>query len=343
MKRVTLGDTIDFITTVHDVDGTSIEDASVTLKVYDSTGSLVLSDTISHTSGGTYVETKATDGWGTGGIRQEWTIESSSGTKSIPVEDEIRIASVGATTSTYIDVGELQSYFSRITDYLDNKSEDKVIAAYKYENRLLEGLGYSTPRPKTSDGFYDQSLRDFNAWESIYRIVEDNQITQAPSDENGERWYDGFKHQASMVYDDWKSKKITFTNEVSPGEAGIEPATRTVGSSAGTMLNNHSEAYGSGFTGADFQRDWSVEITGTGTAGELRECSYKWSNDGGLGTTVGTTTDGWTHLANQCYIRFTRGTSTGTNNIFVVGNKWTWKTTPTKYSVGGNNSARSYG
>ena len=342
MKRVTSGDTIDFLTTVNDVDDNAIEDATVTLQVYDSTGSLVLDDVIDHDTDGTYVETKSTNGWANGAIRQQWTIESSSGTKSLPVENEIRIASVGATTQTYVDVGELEDWFPSIVDYLDNRSEDRVISAYKYQNRLLDSLGYPTPLNANSDGFYDQSARDFNAWDAIYRIVEANQVSQVQPNEDGEHWYDKFKKNAMGVYDDWKTLRITFKNQVSPSEAGIGPSTKTVGTSAGTMFTNSAESYGSGFEGSDFQRDWSVEITGTGTSGELRECEFKWSNTGGLDYGTLTTSDAWIHLSDQCYVRFNRGTETGTANIFAVGDKWTWKTNPVRNQVGGKYIATGY-
>lgn len=342
MKKIILGDTINFTTTAHTPDGTEITSASVNLDVTDSSGSLVLSDTISHTSNGTYSETKSTDGWALGPILQDWSIKTSSGTLSNLIKNQLKIVNAGTPFQTYVYVDELESYFPSIRDYLDNKSEDHVIAAYKFENRQIESLGYSTPIPKNSDGFYDQSLRDYNAYEAMFRIIDANQANQVPIDENGNVWYDRFRESAGSVYMKWKSKQINFKRDTSPGEGGIQPVTRTQGSSAGTLINNALSAYGSGFRGSDYPRTWSVEVIGTGTGGELQECSYRWSKDSELNYGTATTTDAWGHLGDQVYVRFTRGTHTGTANIFVVGDKWTWETRPVRDQVGGNKVAVGY-
>jgi hypothetical protein len=36
------------------------------------------------------------------------------------------------------------------------------------------------------------------------------------------------------------------------------------------------------------------------------------------------------------------GTSTGTEDIFVVGDKWTWETNPVRNQTGGRNIAKGY-
>ena len=339
MKKVILGDTIVFTTTLHETDDTAITSGAVNLDVTDSSGSLVLSENIAHTTTGTYSETKSTVGWALGPIRQNWTAKTTGGTQSFIGDNEVKIVNAGTPFQTYVFESELESYFSDIRDYLDNQSEDQVIAAYKYTNRLLDGLGYHTPVKKNDDGFYDQSVRDYNAWDAIYRIVKNNQINQV--DRGEEPWYFGFKDERDMVYNDWKAKKVTFKNKTSPSEAGVGPSSRTQGSSVGTMLTNHDEVYGNGFSGADFRRTWSVEITGTGTSGGVRECAFKWDNDG-MGTLTGTTSDGWIHLDSECYVRFNMGTSTGTEDIFVVGDKWTWETNPVRNQTGGRNIAKGY-
>lgn len=342
MKSYVVGDTINFKTTVHTAEDVPITDATVNLDVVDFLGSTVLSDAISHVGTGTYEESKSSLGWSNGPILQKWTVSSSSGTKTYLSKNQIKIVNAGTPYPTYVYVDELESYFPDIRDYLDNKSEDHVIAAYKYENRLIDSLGYHTPMKKNSDGFYDQSLRDFNAFEAIYRIINSNQANQVPADEEGRVWYDRFREDARMVYKDWDSKRITFKAQISPGEAGILPGTRTVGSSVGTMINNSDSAWGSGFRGADYTRQWSVEITGTGTSGGLRECEFAWSNDGGLGTYDSTTSDDWVHLQDQVYVRFTRGTSTSGTGLMVVGDKWEWSTNPVRDQVGGKNIAVGY-
>ena len=342
MKKVILGDTIVFKTTALDQDGTALTGATVTLQVTDSSGSQVLNDTISHLSGGTYQETKSTAGWAIGPIRQNWTIEDSAGTMSKPVQNQVRIVNDGTATPTYVYEDELSQWYPSIVDYLDSYSEDHVVAAYKYTNRVLDNLGFATPVAKNDDGLYDQSVRDHNAWDAIYRIVKGNQIAQVQRDEDGRFWFDGFMEAREQTYKDWESKKITLQRKVSPSEGGISPSTRAVGTSAGTMLTNHDEAFGAGFSGKDYKRDWELTITGTGTSGGVRECTYKWNNDGGHGTLTGTTSDSWVELKDEVYVRFNRGTATGTTNLFEVNDKWTWTTTPVKYQQGGKNIARGY-
>lgn len=342
MKKVILGDTIVFTTTLHEIDDTPITGGAVNLDITDSSGSLVLSENIVHTTGGTYTETKSTVGWALGPIRQNWTAKTTGGTQSFIGANEVKIVNAGTEFQSYVFVSELEGYFPGVRDYIDNQSEDHVIASYKYANRLIDSLGYFTPLAKNDDGFFDQSVRDFCAWDSIHRIVKADQIVRTEKDSDGHYWFDGFKDSANDVYADWSSKRVVFKSKVSAGEAGILPSRRTQGSSTGTCLTNHDETYGSGFRGSDYRRDWSVEITGTGTSGGLKECLFKWSRDGGLGTATGTTTDGWAHLADQVYIRFTRGTSTATTGIFVVGDKWEWETNPVRNQVGGKNVARGY-
>jgi len=343
MKKIITGDTILFKTTAHDQGGTAIQTAVVTLTVNDFSGSQVLNTTVPHITGGTYYSNESTAGWGFGPITQNWTIEDSAGTLTKLVKNEFKVVSDGTIATTYIYEDELKSYFPSIADYLNSESEDHVLAAYKYTNRVLDGLGYETPVPASDDSLFDQSIRDHNAWDAIYRIVKSDQIDKVRKDEDGKYWFDSFAEAADDVYQDWKSKKIVFKRKVSPGEAGIGLARRTQGSSVGSMLTNHDEVYGSGFRGSDYKRTWSALITGTGTSGGLRECTFVWSKDGGLGTTVGTTSDSWIHLDDQVYIRFTRGTSTGTTNIFVVGDKWEWITNPVRNQTGGKGIAVGYG
>jgi hypothetical protein len=342
MKKIYLGDTVNYSTTAFDSEGNPITTATANLKVIDSAGSTVLNEDISHAASGTYTETKSSEGYALGPVKQIWTVGYSGGTSSEILENSFRIVNTEESFQSYVFVSELEGYFPGVRDYLDNQSEDHVISSYKYANRLIESLGYYTPLEKNDDGFFDQSVRDFCAWDSIYRIVKADQIVRVASDSDGRYWFDGFKDSADKTYKDWSSKKVVFKSKVSAGEAGILPSRRTQGSSTGTCLTNHDETYGSGFRGSDYRRDWSVEITGTGTSGGLKECSFKWSMDGGLGTSTGTTTDGWAHLADQVYIRFHRGTSTAITGIFAVGDKWEWNTNPVRNQVGGKRTVKGY-
>jgi hypothetical protein len=100
---------------------------------------------------------------------------------------------------------------------------------------------------------------------------------------------------------------------------------------------------GEGFTDASHERDWVVRMTGTGTAGEVNEGTYKWSMDGGLSFNTGFQTSyEWAQLGSGVYVRFTRGTGSGTNNIFAANDEWNWKTFPVNQTVGGVRIARSY-
>lgn len=343
MKNILSGDTILFKTTAHDNDGTALTSAIVTLFVTDFAGSTVFNSIVPHETSGTYQIVGSTVGWGNGPGIQNWTIEDGAGTVSRIKKNEFKIVSSEVVAPSYVSLDELQGYYPSIKDYITNQSEDQVVAAYKYTNRILDGLGYNTPVPESDDSLYDQSARDHNAWDAIYRIIKSDQVDKTRKDESGNYWFDEFRESADRIYKDWKSLKITFKRKVSPGEAGIGLARRTQGSTAGSMYNNHDEMYGSGFEGSDYERNWSVEITGTGTSGGLRECTYKWSNDDGIGTTDGTITDAWTHLDQQVYVRFTRGTSSLITGLFTVGDRWEWKTNPTRNQTGGKNVAHGYG
>ncbi len=344
MKEVYKGQTETFEIYAEDAQGTTIDNGTAWLMVHDSTGSNVLgTQRGTFVTSGTYRRESDTSEWATGPVRYNWKVESSVGTSWDIKTNEIRIVGAGTESSTYVFEAELKNYFPGIIDYLDSSSNDHIIEAYEYQNRLLDNLGYSSPVPKDPSGRYDQSLKDFNAWEAIYRIVKPKQINQVQKEEDGKYWFDSFHDSAMKFYDDWDTKKITFKKNVAPSEAGIGPASRDLGSSVGTLVNNADEVYGSGFRGSDYKRTWYAKVVGTGTSGGISEGTVLWSKSGGLSWGTVTSSPDWVHLEDQVYIRFTRGTSTGTENILANGDRWTWETNPVRNQVGGNNIARGYG
>lgn len=127
-------------------------------------------------------------------------------------------------------------------------------------------------------------------------------------------------------------------------EGGVGIATKVAGGTRAQMETNWKGGVGNGFTDSSYERDWIVTIRGTGTAGEINECEYTWSNDGGLSEsgTLNTKLD-WQELKYGVHVRFHRGTyNGGTVNLFEVGDQWRFKTFPKSETVGGKRTARSY-
>ena len=336
-----IGESITYELVLKDDSGTVLPNELPIIKVMDSTGSTRTTGTGTYSTGGTYSHISSTDGsWVSGPIKYDWIVKSSTGTGILAIQNEIRLISGTTEPDSYIYANELVSYYGRIGDYIDENSQDKIICSYDYINRLLESLNITSPREKNSNGLYDESLRSMNAWFAIYNIVQDDQINRVKGDEIP--WYKRFYDNGMEIYEDIKKKRIVFTDQVSSVESGICKPYRTAGSSFGTLENNYDRSYGKGFQGSDFTRTWIVEITGTGTAGELREGTFKWTNDGWLGSSIGITDFDWIDLEDEVFIRFDKGGSTGSAGIFNVGDKWEFITNPIAKQKGGINGARSY-
>ena len=336
------GETIKYDIHIEDSDGTAITGANPILRVKDAGGGSVLTGNGTYISDGTYSISSGVGGtWGTGPLSYYWDVKNASGTGLKAVTNEINIIAGTVEPSSYVYESELSSYYSPVVDYFNDHTQDKIIASYNLINRMLESINIKTPREKNSDGFYDQSLRDMNAWFAIYNIVQDQEANRVPPGE--EAWYRKFYKNGMDVYDSIKNKKIIFRDQVSPSESGINKPYRSAGSSIATMVNNWDRAYGNGFKGDDYARTWNVTIVGTGTSGNLSNCIFNWSiNDGISIAGTGTTSMDWVHLQDEVYIRWTRGTATGTENIFQMGDKWKFDTNPLRTQVGGINVARSY-
>jgi len=337
-----LGESVEFSIVVKDQNGTALTSESPVVRLYDFTGTLRSSGTGTHASSGSYthsINTSTT--WGTGPVKYDWCIAGGNGTGIIAETNEVNLLSGTSEPPSYVYESELNSYYDRIGDYLDENSKDKIISKYNYINRLLESLNITAPRQKNDDGLYDQSLRDMNAWMAIHAIVQEKQVNRGLG-EDEEPWYKTFKDNALSIYDDIAKKRIVFRDQVSASESGIERATRSLGSSEGTMVTNWDRSYGKGFRGADYPKTWKVQITGTGTAGELNECIFKWTNNDWIGSSTGTTNIGWIGLGDEVYIRWSKGNATGSTNLMVAGDEWQFDTNPTSTQKGGINGAKSY-
>lgn len=341
MQNRVVGDSIIFESVVKDRDGTGITTAAVTLTVVDGAGSTVVNGaSVSHAATGTYRVTGSSTGWNRGPIRETWVAKHSTGTITNVAVNNFRIIGT-ETVMPYVFKDELKAYYENIEDYFDGNEEAMVEDAASAMNAKLEAFGYDLPIPVKANGFHDQPLRDWNAFGAITRIISRRQSSFNKEDETP--WFTYFSDQAGSICKKFENKEYNLDRDYSVSEAGVGQATKTVGTSVGQMETNWRGGIGTGFQDYTFQRDWIVEITGTGTSGTINECEFKWSNDAGLSyATAYITNYDWQMLRDGVYVRFHRGTNTATGSLFGVGDKWTWKTFPVGQTVGGKRSARSY-
>lgn len=337
-----IGDTIVFEANLVDGTNVAVSNAVANITVVDFAGSTVLSSTAPYTASGTYQKTVSTAGWNKGPVVEQWKFTNSTGTLSKVIPNGFRIIGTD-TIQPYIFPDELVNYYENISDYFDGNQEAQVVDAYSAINSKLESLGCKLPFRARADGFYDQALRDLNAYEAIVRIVSKRQQS---FNREGEKdpWFMVYRKEADRIYKGIANKEYNFDRDTSVSEGGIGIGSKTVGTSNGQMETSWRGGVGSSFQDSSFERDWVVKIQGTGTAGEIGECPYTWSMNGGV-SVEGTLTTGldWQQLKNGVYVRFHRGTYTGgTVNLFAVNDQWAFKTFPKTQVVGGKRSARSY-
>ena len=270
-----LSETIAFQGVAEDANGTGLSNAVGSLVVTDYTGSTVFSGVGTHGTTGTYQHVAPTNGWGTGPVNYQWTFTHSSGTNTVVVDNTILILGTASNPASYVKLGELDDYYPLILDYIDDSSEAHVEGGYKYINRLLETLGYKVPVPVGVDGLYDESLRQMNAYLSIYNILGANEASRVEGNENP--WYLEFRNKAMDIYKDIKDGRITFRRDIAPSDTGISAPVHTVGSSLGAFHTNWDLSYGERFSGSDYPRTWVIEILGTGTSGNLAESTFRFS------------------------------------------------------------------
>jgi hypothetical protein len=345
MINKVVGDTVVFEAVLTDIDGTAVTDATCTLSVTDGYGSLVLSGaSASHFATGTYRTTQSTAGWNFGPISELWRFTSAAGTYTQPIANRFRMQGTIPLVA-YVSPSELINYYDNIEDYYDGLEEAKILDASAAVNSALEAMGHKLPLRTGTHGLYDQPIRDWAAYEAVYRIVSSRQgAFQRNLDE--EPWFKEFQAQADRIHTKFKKKEYSLFRDSNPSDAGIGMATKVVGTSYIQMETNW-KGYGSGFDGSDFERLWVVEAVGTGTYGRINEATFKWSMDGGLsffGTdvTYGTSSYDWIPLSNGVQIRFHPGTYTGSAGLWNVGDKWQFTTTPRGQAVAGRKAARSY-
>lgn len=341
MINTLVGDTIIFEAYLSDSGGTAITNAAGALTIVDASGSTVVSaGNAPHQGAGTYSKTQSTTGWGYGPIVENWKFTNSTGTISQIVGNKFNITG-SLSLESYVWAHELFAWYENIENYFDGSEQERVFDAYQFINQQLNTLGYRLPVAKGTSGYYDQALRDWNAYESIYRLVSSRAVSQTRDNEE-KPWFDYFKKMANEKWDQFAKKKIVLNSQTSPGEAGIQPGTKIAGTLFSTMETNW-EGYGAGFKGADFPRTWRIEVISTGTAGGFSESMFRWSSDNGI-TWEGTmpSTNGWTLIKDEVYLRFGRGTGTTLTGIFSTGDVWQFNTAPLKISTGGKQSAQSY-
>ena len=342
MKNKIKGDTVVYETYLESHNGEPVKTAVLDLQIIDYSGSTVFNDSVSHFGNGTYTKEQNTSGYAIGPLKQIWTAKTSTGTLTDIRTNEIRIVGTDSELDSYVYESELSNYYENIYEYGDlGERENKVVEGYHYINRALENMGYKLPIPLGTDGFYDQALRDWNAYEACYRIISSRQ-TSYQSEFDVSPWFKYFKDESNRIHDAYLKRKIVPRQETSIGEAGVDKGTKISGTSPGQMVTNWN-GYGGRFQGADYDRTWRIEIIGTGTLGEVNECKYRYSNNNGLSWLgTGTTHYDFKEVKDNLYVRFTRGTETGTANIFEVGDKWNVTTKPVRQQTGGKNVARSY-
>lgn len=342
MINVVVNDNILFEANIKDLNGTAVTTAIGSLTVTDFLGNVVVGTTAAHTAAGTYQFNKNTAGWAVGPVSEKWTFMTTGGTTSNLIHGNFRI--IGTTSVTpYIYPEELVTYHENISDYFDGNQEAQVVDAYSEINSRLESLGCKLPFTPKADGFYDQALRDLNAYEAILRIVSKRQQSFDRSGDK-EPWFYAFRKEADRIYKNISNKTYNFDRDTSVSEGGVSIGTKTSGGTRLQMETNWRGGVGSGFQDSSYSRDWNLNVTGTGTAGEINECTYTWSSTGGAAVagTLTTNTE-WQELQYGVYVRFHRGTYTGgTVNLAAVGDAWTFKTSPKTQVIGGKRSARSY-
>lgn len=340
MKNIVQGDNIRFEANLKDYGGTTITVAVGSLAIVDFAGSAVLGTNVTHVSDGTYFFRGATQGWAQGPVTETWRFFTGSGTLTDVQKNNFRIIGV-EKPNTYVFSNELRNYYENIEDYFDGDQEALVFDAYCEINAKLESIGQKMPITPRLDGYYDQPLRDLNAYAAIIRIVSKRQAGYNRGDDKP--WFSYFGEMAGSIYRKIENKTYNFDREYSVSEGGIGVGTKIVGTRPGQMETNWRGGVGTGFTDASFERDWVLEMIGTGTAGEVNEGTYRWSNDSGLSYGTAVSSYGWNHLLDGVHVRFHRGTGTsGASNVFAANDKWNWKTFPVNQTVGGKKSARSY-
>lgn len=333
-----IGDSIVLSNFFRTDDGTYLTEGAATMYVYDSIGSRVFSGPVGTLAGTLWGTTQLTTGWAFGPITETWSLTDGDISTTKQRVSAFRIVPVDFIES-YVDLSDLRSYYENIDDYLDNESEEQMGDSYRYINSRLQSMGYKLPVGTSPDtGIYDQSLRDWNAYDTIYRVVSRRAASRGGFDERQKPWYEWFKDKSDGYWQDYKNHKVVLHSQTSVAEAGIGRPTKTAGTGM-AMMETNWEGYGDGFRGADFQRTWQVKTIGGGATG-----TFTWSMDDGasIGGTIYGTSSSWIALDQEVYVRFFFGSNAGTTRVYDTSDAWSFQTAPVKFSAGGKNSVKSY-
>ncbi len=336
MQLKPAGDTLYFQRFFDDSDSLH---ATAFVKVYDGASTLQATTYATYATNGTFIFNKPSTGWGLGATLEKWTFTGTFGTQSFNSESYRLVGT--DIIRTYITADELTNYYENVEDFFDTNEDTYVFDAYTTVNNRLEALGYQVPFSPKPDGYFDQPLRDLNAYEALFKIVSKRQ-SSFQRNGNEKPWFYEFKNMAESLYKNIEKKAYNFDREIGAGESGISIATKVAGTSASVMETNWRGAVGGGFSDSTFSRNWIVNIIGTGTAGAIDEATFTWSKDNGLNYATSTTSFDWQQLDYGVYVRFDKGTSTGTDGFYTMQDSWKFKTFPRAQSVGGKRTARSY-
>ena len=341
LNRV-VGDSLDFFITLWGNDGTVVSNGTGTFSAYDANGSLVADSLTATNSGsGDYTLRVSSTGWAKGPVKERWKFVGGFGTLTENKDNGYRLIGTESLES-YINVEELKFYYEQIEDYFDGSEKSIILDAKMEIDARLEAMGHKLPLRVKPNGFYDQPLRDLNAYEAIYRIVSKRQSSLVRDEETP--WYEGFRQASGSLFRKIQNKVYSFDRDYSPSEGGVGTGTKTVGTSEGQLDTNWRGGVGNGFQDSSYERDWVVQIHDIATTAEIGSSSFVWSNNNGMSWhgTLDTDLD-WLHLGYGVHVRFHRGTYTGgTTALFAVGDQWKFKTFPRGQTVGGKRTAVSY-
>ncbi len=340
MQYKFIGDTLEFKNFLGS-NGTPIITATANVDLYDGFGKLQTATIATHTANGTYALSLNSSSWGKGLVLERWRFTGDFGTQMQDLSDSYRLNGT-ELIRTYIVSDELPTFYENVEDYFDGTEGQAVLDAYHEVNKRLEALNHKTPFSVNPDGYFDQPLRDLNAYEAIFRLVQKRQSSFV-RDGRERPWFFAFKDSAEKVYKAIENKAYNFSIEYGAGDSGIGVATRASGTGLGTLETNWRGGVGNGFSDSSYGRTWACSVIGTGTSGGVFECTYTWSKNDGL-TIEGTKTTSteWAELDNGVYVRFHRGESSATSGLFSVGDTWKFNTYPKLQSVGGKKTAISY-
>lgn len=221
--------------------------------------------------------------------------------------------------------------------YLEDFSEDfygteagtltlavDITNAYNSINERLDAIDRikTVPVATQSNGTYPSALIKWNSYAVIWNKLRSRYAEQY--EEELPTWMRAFRDDAMEIRDAIVAGDIIFSDELSLSESGIHPPAVATQTGSAVFYNNYNiDTY----LGDDYERDYVVEIDGTGAGSNVGKATYKWSLDGGVSweeTEQSTGTD-WEGLAEGVLIRWKQPTAGVHCN---PGDQWTFKCVP---------------